>query len=173
MSNPNTDSVIMGALQQILPVGTSLLSKNPAGTVLPDGTILTYGPVYVEDEGLMGRGPFPALLLHAGSQVYTRNSTSTYDGVATINCEYADKWDSQPNTITAVRNGIKADLEIMKHNVGRNESLQIGLTAYAVSVPRISLSPYMGMFDEKLVPGFTIVKRVMQLTINVLPYDEL
>ena len=167
MSNPNVDVVILTALAQILPVGTNLLTLHPVVSPALYGST-----VYIQDRDAMMLGGFPALLLHAGTQKYQRNSTNTYDGGLAAICEICDRWDTQPSTLKAIRDGLAADLEIMKHNVSKNETLQIGLTNYAVSVPGITLSPYEGSFDTTEEPGVELVKRIMVLSINILPYDE-
>ena len=157
----------MQALAQILPVNTNLLALHPV--ISPS---LWGSTVYIQDRFAMTQGAFPALLLHAGPQTYQRNSTSTYLGVLTVLCEIVDRWDTQPNTIKTIRDSLAADLEIMKHNVSADESLKIGLTNYSTSVPKIGLSPYEGSFDTTEQPGVVLVKRIMTLTINILPYDE-
>ncbi|HZU01521.1 MAG TPA: hypothetical protein VFA10_17770 [Ktedonobacteraceae bacterium] len=167
MANPNTDLVILQALAAILPVGTRLLALNPITPTAPYGST-----VYIQDDFSMAQGAFPALQLYADTQSYTRNSQLSYDGGAQFHAEYCDRWDTQPNTIKAIRDAIAADLEIMKSNVGKNEALVVNGVEHATSVPKLTLSGYHGMLDSSIAPGLTVVKRELVIYVNILPYDE-
>lgn len=114
---------------------------------------------------------FPACHLEAGGQHYERNSQLSYHGLLSVELEYYDRWDLQAATIDTVRASIAADLERLKSNIESNESLAQGGIAYTVSIPHISLSPYMGSEVDDLIPGMTFIMRSMSMHINLLPYD--
>lgn len=161
-NNPNTDTVILGVLKNILPANTQLAAGSQSGTGVEQ--------IYVQNKYLMSLGNFPAIHLEAGGQHYRRNSRSTYMGGLEVIVEYYDRWDTQASTIDTIRANIALDLERAKSNVESNDSLAYGGQAYAISIPEVSLSPYKGEIDTQF-PGMTLVYRAMHLMINILPYD--
>jgi hypothetical protein len=155
--NPNSDIVVLNALAVILPANTNLATVG--------------GKVYVQNRyQMISQNIFPALHLSAGVQVHTRDSQNQYLGAMQAVVEYCDRWDAQDSTIDAIRAGIAADMEIMMSNAQHNEILNVGMTAHAVSIPRIVLSPYKGELDDTN-GGLKLVCRTMTLTVNILPYD--
>lgn len=165
MSNPNTDIVILTALGNVLLPGTRLATLQAVVTPMPK-------PFYVQDVFEMSKGMFPAIHLSSGSQSHHRISTNHYEGELLAIVTYYDKWTSQTKTNDAIRANIAADLEIMKSNVSKNESLMYNNVAYSVSIPRITLSPYKGEFEENVAP-LKLVYRTMELEISIPPYDEM
>lgn len=151
----------MNALQVILPgyptPNTNLANQN--------------GQIVVQDAYDLSQGAFPAVHLEAGAQRHQLVTGLGYDGIVKIDVSYFDRWDEQTITINGIRAAIDTDLAIMMANVQGNPSLAYGGNSYATSVPTIDLSPYKGEIDKDTVPGLTLVKRVMTLTVNILPYD--
>lgn len=166
MANPNTDSVILNALGNILLPNTRLASLQAAVSPTPM-------PFYVQQKFKMSQGMFPALHLWAGIQSYKRLSTNHYDGVLLAIVEYYDKWTSQPSQHDVIRANIAADLEIMKSNAGKNEDLVFLNVNRSTSIPRMTLSPYRGEFDEETVPGQKLIYQTLELSISIPPYDEM
>jgi hypothetical protein len=168
-NNPNTDHVILGVLK-------SLILNDPhsgqPNTILGQNQVsLNTSLIYIESKYAMSQGPFPALHLSSGHQDYHyAGGPRTYGGVLEAIIEYCDRWDLQASTIDQIRANIASDLERMKANIETNDSLAYQGQNYAISIPRITLSPYMGEFDTQF-PGLTLVCRTMSLTINILPYD--
>ena len=64
---------------------------------------------------------------------------------------------------------ISADLERMKSNVESNDDTEYGGTNHTISLGKIAFSSYEDQKDETFV-GLTLIKRVMTLTYNILPY---
>lgn len=167
MANPNTDIVILTALGNVLLPGTRLASLQAAVSPPPPKSF------YVQQKFEMSKGMFPALHLSAGIQSYNRLSTNHYGGVLLAIVEYYDKWTSQPSQHDVIRANIAADLEIMKSNAGKNEDLVFLNVSRSVSIPRMTLSPYRGEFDEETVPGQKLIYRTLELSISIPPYDEM
>lgn len=161
MPNQYTDRVVMAALAQILP---GYPTKN---------TILAQlnGNIVIESSYKIATGAFPALHLEPDRQKHSIVGASVYAGQMTILATYYDRLDAQSNTIDTVRQKIDADLQQMMTNVQQNPSLVVGQQENATSVPTLELSPYKGELDDKLIPGVTVVKRILTLTVNILPYD--
>lgn len=164
MANPNTDNVVLTALGNVIWPNTSLATMQALQMPTPP-------KFYVHNKFQMSQGSFPAIHLSAGTQVY-RELGPQYQGTLLAIVEYYDRWDSQPNTIDAIRAAIAADLEIMKSNAGKNRSLVYNNVAHNVSIPQITLSPYRGEIDAETVPGQKLVYRTMTLSISIPPYDE-
>lgn len=156
-----TDRTLMAALQTLLP-----------GYPTPNTNLATEnGQIVVQDTFTLSGGTFPAVLIEVGPQRHQLITTTGYAGTVKFDVNYFDRWDEQLATIDTIRTQIDTDLAIMMHNIQINPSLAIGGTEYATSVPMIDLSPYKGEVDKETVPGLTLVKRTMTLTINILPYD--
>jgi hypothetical protein len=166
MSNPNTDIVILTALGNVLLANTRLATLQAAVSPTPM-------PFYVQQKFKMSQGMFPALHLSSGIQSYNRLSTNHYGGNLLAIVEYYDKWTSQAATNDAIRANIAADLEIMKSNAGKNEDLVFLNVSRSTSIPRMTLSPYRGEFDEETVPGQKLIYRTLELSISIPPYDEM
>jgi hypothetical protein len=167
MSNPNTDIVILNALGTVLLPNTRMATLQAALTPNPPA-------FYVQQKYEMTQGPqWPALHLSAGSQSYHRLSPNHYEGTLLAIVEYYDKWTSQASQHDVIRANIAADLEIMKSNVSKNEGLiGSGHVQQSRGIPRITLSPYKGEFDESAAP-LKLIYRTMELTISIPPYDEI
>jgi hypothetical protein len=165
MSNPNTDIVVLNALGNVLLAGTRMATLQAA--------ISGATKFYVQQKFALTQGKqFPALHLSSGSQSYHRISTNHYEGTLLAIVEYYDKWTSQSSQLDTIRANIAADLEIMKSNVSKNENLVYNNVSYAVSIPRITLSPYKGEIDESAAP-LKLIYRTMELDISIPPYDEM
>lgn len=161
MANPNTDLVIMEAIKIILP-----------GYPTPNTRLAQVGGIVsIQSTYPLAQGNFPAVLLYADTQQHIINTGNGYDGHVVICVEYYDRWDNQPATIDAIRANINVDLQQMMTNLQHNSSLVVGTTVHAVSLTPIKLSSFKGELDWKLVPGLTLVKRSMDVTVNILPYD--
>lgn len=157
MSNPNTDILLMQALGVVAPAGTRLQSLN--------------GPVLIEDETSLAAGKFPALHIETGPQRHKVISGAVYDGEVRFDLTYFDRWDTQSQTIDQIRSIIRDDLEKMADNIRHNSSLTIGNVFHTISIPVIDYSPYKGEIDYRSCPGLTLVKRILTITVNLLPYD--
>lgn len=167
MANPNTDIVILNALGNVLLANTRMAMLQAAISPTPP-------KFYVQKKFEMTQGPqFPALHLSSGSQSYNRISPNHYEGTLLAIVEYYDKWTSQPSQHDEIRANIAADLEIMKSNVSKNEGLiGSGHVQQSRAIPRITLSPYKGEFDESAAP-LKLIYRTMELLISIPPYDEI
>jgi len=166
MSNPNTDIIILNALGNILLPGTRMAELQAAISPSPQ-------KFYVQQKFSLTQGKqFPALHLASGAQSYHRISTNHYEGSLLAIVEYYDKWTSQANQHDTIRANIAADLEIMKSNVSKNESLVYNNVNHSTSIPRITLSPYKGEIDESAAP-LKLIYRTMELEISIPPYDEM
>lgn len=155
----NIDDDVMQTLQYILlgqPYNTRLSQVG--------------GSVYIEEDYKLSNGKFPALLLEVGKQLHTVQGTNVYEATLNIICTYYDRWDQTMVPIDTIRRNIKSDLMVMMGNVQANPGLQKDGSSHG-SLQKIQLDPYRGSLDEKTIPGLTLVKRAMTLTINVLPYD--
>lgn len=126
--------------------------------------------VYVQAEFTMFQnGVFPALLLSSGQQAYTRASQRNYDGTLQAYADYYDVWAETTRTLDQIRADVATDLERIKANIESNDSLTIGNTALTISAPRMSLSPYEGMF--KTYGSVTYIWRRLAMSFLILPYD--
>lgn len=161
MANPNTDKVIMQTLAVLLP------GYPTANTTLA----AVGGDVIVQNEYALSQGQFPAVHVEVGMQRHQLVTTTGYSGIAKFDITYFDRWDEQQTTIDGIRSHIDDDLAVMMDNIQQNPSLAYGGAAHATSIPTIELSPYKGEIDKTSVPGLTLVKRVMTVTVNILPYD--
>lgn len=163
VNNPTTDLVVLNAVANVMLPGSVIASQDPTN----QGGL---GLVFIEDLYALSLSQTPAVHLSAGNQPYQRNSLRTYIGQLTVEVCYYKRWDQTPETIAQIRKDIAADLEVLKGNLESNESLAFGAQAYAVSIPRITLSPFKGAIDGTF-PNFSAIRREMFLTINLLPYD--
>ena len=161
MANQFTDRVVMNALAQILP-GYPTANTNLAQLG---------GSIVVENEYKLSNSRFPAIHIEVGPQRHSIETNSGYSAVMKIMVTYYDRYDEQNTPIDTIRLNIDNDLQTMMTNVQRNTSLIVGQQSNAASVPYIDLSDYKGELENKVVPGLTLVKRMMTLTVNVLPYD--
>ena len=165
MANPNTDRVLMSAIQQVGLTGTQLSAMG--GTVV-------INDAYTLSSGITPQGvpvTFPALLLTVGTQKHTVVTYAGYDGVIQILATYYDRWDQQPNTIDTIRVNIDSDCQLIMTNIQHNSSLTVGNVSHAISIPTIELSHYEGEIEWKQVPGLVLVKRILTFFVNILPYD--
>lgn len=160
MANKNTDDIIMSALQYILP-------GQPYNTRLAS----IGGAILIQQEYKLSQGKFPAVHIEVGRQKHTIQGNNVYDATMQFMITYYDRWDQAIVSIDQIRATINADLQIMMSNVQANSSLTVGNTNHATAVCDYELSPYKGELDDKTVPGLTLVKRVLTIDVNVLPYD--
>lgn len=155
INNPTRDSVVMGVLQNLIWVGTRV----PASQV------------YIQNRTLLQTSAFPAILITAGEQEYSRTSLHEYIGVLPIKIHYYDKWEQKLGvTIDQVWANIAADLEIVKSTLESNESLVYLGNSYAVSLPRTRLTPYEAQLWDRSFADVPILYRTLTATYNVLPY---
>ncbi|GAC1589097.1 MAG: hypothetical protein NVS4B1_33450 [Ktedonobacteraceae bacterium] len=161
MPNLFTDRVIMTALATIL-----------AGYPTPNTNLSQVrGSIVIENEYKLSNSKFPAIHIEVGPQRHSIVGNNAYDAVMKIMVTYYDRYDEQQTPIDGLRLNIDTDLQTMMTNVQRNPSLIIGQQSNATSISYFDLSDYKGELDKQTVPGLTLVKRMLTLTVNVLPYD--
>lgn len=157
-NNPNTDIAVMTILKNILPVNTALGSSSL---------------IYIQEKYKMAlllsqNAPY-AVHLSSGPQSYERAELSGFDGQLNINVGYYSRWDETPDTIDDIWKSIAEDLERMKANIEDNDANEYQGLNHTMSIARISLDAYEGMFDRTF-QGLTLVYRQMIITYNLLPY---
>lgn len=172
-NNPTPDLVLLNALVVILNTdtqgnyNTQLAQSSQSGT---GKELMFVQNKYKMSLSLTPASPY-AVHLSSGKQSYHYAGGPRWrGGMYEALVQYYARWDTQPSSIDAIRAYLAADLERMKANIERNDSLASGGVAYAVSVPTIGLSDYKGQFDETF-SGLTLIYRTMTLTIDILPYD--
>lgn len=159
-NNPTTDQVVLSAIAQVAP------GYPAANTALG----LASGPVYVQQEyQMLATGQFPAVLIQAGAQGYSRMSQRTYNGQLTAILDYYDLWAETTRTFDQIRAAIAADLELMKSNLESNDSLTIGSQPLTVSMPHTTLSPYQGIFRTE--NGVQYIYRRLTCSFWLLDYS--
>jgi hypothetical protein len=165
-SNPTRDSVVMGAMALVAPgypTPNTAIALNSS-----DGTGVSV--IYVEREyDLLNNGVFPAVLIQAGTQGYTRMSRSTYNGQLTVLLDYYDRYDQRPTEFDVIRASIRDDLELIKSNLEANETLVVSNVALTVSLLHSTLSPYAGILRD--FNTLKLVYRRLSITYNLLDYD--
>jgi hypothetical protein len=136
-NNPTTDTVILGALSQVLigsPPNTRLSVVDPSGGGANQVVIQKRGKLL--EAGLI----FPLVHLSSGVQSYIRVYGMGYEGSLEGILEYYDVWEPQSaNSIDDVRANIAADLERVKANIEDNDSLTVAQVYHAMSTTRIQL----------------------------------
>jgi hypothetical protein len=157
--NALTDIVVATALKNVL-LGYPSTNTN-AG--------INGYPVYVEREGDLLKGQFPAILISVGTQDYQRSSRATWMGQAEFTVDYYDRWDQRPDEFDVIFANLALDLERMKANVEDNEALAQNNTMYAVSAYKHVLSPYQGILRDE--GGMKLVYRRYTVGFHLLPYD--
>lgn len=165
-NNPNTDLAVMNAF---VPIALGYPSNNTQLATVgasPSG----FGPIYVQREYDLFRGLFPAALLSADSQDYSRAARAHWFGALTLHLDYYDRYDQRPDELDDIRAAIAADLERIKANIESNDALAQNNTAYTISSYRHSLSPYQGFMRD--VNDMQLVYRRYTVSFNLLPYDS-
>jgi hypothetical protein len=157
MANPNTDTVLMAAIAQVLLPGTRIGSLG--------------NPVVIEDEWQLARGRFPAVHIETDRQKHGKEGYNVWSGHVRFIIAYYDRWDKASARIDIIRKSIKADLEIIMANLQHDSSLSAGGTPLATSAYEFLLAPYKGELDDRTIPGLTLVKRTLRVGYNLLPYD--
>lgn len=169
-NNPNVAEVIMQAMKTIMlgypTPNTNLGALSVAGGTSSDGS----DRVFIQRDYLVGQGPWPCVVIKSMPQTFTRNSIRTFDGQAGFTVDYFDRWDQTSELIDDVRDRISLDIERLKANLESNESLAYSGNAYAVGIPKITLSGYDGELSSQF-PGLSLVYRRMSVTMMLLPYD--
>jgi hypothetical protein len=94
---------------------------------------------------------------------------SAYGAIVPIAVGYYSRWDDRNETIDAIWDDLDTDIERMAANVESNDDTEYGGTNHTISLEKIAFSSYEDQKDETFV-GLTLIKRVMTLTYNVLPY---
>jgi hypothetical protein len=110
-----------------------------------------------------------AVNMSSGQQIYTPESEGGYIGTLDIDVSYCSKWSGQVEDLDTIFANAAADLERIKANVESNDATDYGGTNHTIGLSKIVLSPYDGMLDDTL-PGLSLIKRVMTLSYNLLPY---
>lgn len=163
--NPYPAKVVMQRMAQLLVLGVE--EAPPLPLFVQKG-----GRVWVQEKYAMSQAAiWPACHLAAGAQTHARiTGGSGYAGTFTVELSLYDRWDTQPQTIDAIRDNLDSDIELLMATLQANENLSYGGNAMATSIPRFSLSPYSGEIDES-VAGLHLVVRRLTSVINILPYD--
>lgn len=160
--NPNTDLVVMQAMAQVACQGTGSTQN----------TVVAPANVYVQSEDVLQLPATVFPLLHLESLDLVEECIGEeYAGTLQVRATYYDRWDTQTLTMDQVWANIALDVERVKSNLMDNQSLAVGASAHAVSLPKVRTSPYRGEVDQTTVPGMTLVKRYMDITVELLPYD--
>src|SRR2546427_1608226 len=120
-NNPFDDLVVMGVLQQVLPIDP--ITHLPNTIIGNNQIVLSQSLIYVQQAFAMSNGPFPAVLLMAGPQSYAISSRASREGVMTIQVLYFDRWDLQPQTLDQINLTSSQDLKRMQSNIESNDSL--------------------------------------------------
>ena len=161
----NTDVQVMSSIKTVclgIPPNTALALNSTDGTGLAQ--------TYVQREyDMLNNGVFPAVLIQAGTQGFTRMSNATYAGQFTAVLDYYDRYDETNSEFDDIRAALALDLERMKSNLESNDSLAVGGAAHAVSLLKSTLSPYAGILRD--YNGIKLVYRRLMLVYNTLDYD--
>lgn len=171
-NNNNTALVVMGVLQQLIPVDPMTLQPNTQIGIAQ--AALNKSLVYIQSKyqmslNMTAANPF-AVHISAGRQSYRANGARMFLGLQEIIIDYCARWDDQDSTIDDIRASNTADLERIAANIQSNNSLAYGGQDYAISIPEMGFSPYKGEFDTTF-PGLTMVVHTLTLNINILPFD--
>ncbi len=164
LRSPNTPipaTVLLGAIRAIIPANTALTQ------VTGDTTGLSQ--VYIRQRYQMSLGAFPAVNLSTGVQQFSIVSKSSYEGGVVVLIDYYQRWDQTPQQLDTIIASMDADMERIKANLEDNPTLAQNGQAYAVSIPKFSLSADKGEEDNTF--GFILLKRTLMATILTLPYD--
>jgi hypothetical protein len=155
----------MGILKNILPVGTQLAATSTSGTGLE--------LIYIQAKYKMALNMTDAIPIavnmSSGQQERSNEAQRAYSGIIPIEVGYYSRWDDRNDTIDAIWDGLDVDIERMAANVESNDDTEYGGTNHTISLEKIAFSSYEDQKDETFV-GLTLIKRVMTLTYNVLPY---
>lgn len=166
-NNPNRDAVIIAAMKNVIngyPTPNTALALNST-----DGT--GQSVTYAEREyDMLNTGVFPAVLLSAGVQGYTRQSRITFNGQLVVDVDYYASYTNLTAEMDDLRAFIAADLELMKSNLEANETLVgSGNVALTIAIVHETLSRYKGMLLD--YNTLKLVHRVLSVTFNLLDYD--
>src|SRR5882762_1808139 len=165
-NNSNTDIAIMTLIKPIMLPNTQLAASSQSGTGSELCFIQKKYKMYLT---LKQDTPIIATNLSSGQQTYLLEAQRSYSGSIDINVEYYSKWSGLFEDLDTIYAGIAADLERMKANIEENDAIEYGGANHTISIEKIVLSPYDGMLDDAL-PGLSLIKRIMTITYNVLPY---
>ena len=168
-NNPAPDSQVLAAFKVVVPGFPTPNTRIAASSVSQNGS----EQIFIQSKFAMFQaGLFPAVLLSAAAQHYTRMSRATYDGALTVNIDYYDNWTTSGLTNDQTLAAIAADLERIKANIEDNDSLTaqtFGNSALVISIPSFSLSPYDGTIHTDA--GSQWVWRRLTASLFLLPYD--
>lgn len=155
INNPNTASVLLAAMQQIIYIGTAV----PATSV------------YVREFNKMLAGSFPAINLTGGGWNRARESRSTYAGMQHLKAKYYNRFDQSNTPIEDLWTAAVGDVEIMAANLENNETLLIQAADHAISIGGMS-------FPDDDIPkkittdaGMTLLEAELIVSYLILPYD--
>jgi len=165
-SNPNTDIVVMNTVKAIMLPNTQLEASSQSGTGLELVFIQEKYKLYLT---LKQDTPTIAVNLSAGQQIHTQEGQFAYGATLDIDVAYYSKWSGQVEDLDTIYADIATDLERMKSNIQENDATEYGGTNHTIGLAKVVLSPYDGQLDDAL-PGLSLIKRVMMLSYNILPY---
>jgi len=165
-NNPNTDIAIMTLLKSIMLPNTQIALSSQSG----NGSELCFvQEKYKMYLTLKQDTPTIAVNLSSGQQTYSLEAERAYEGSIDVDVNYYSKWSGLVEDLDTIYANIAADLERLKANIESNDATEYGGTNHTISIEKIVLSPYDGMLDDAL-PGLSLIKRIMTITYNVLPY---
>jgi hypothetical protein len=157
----------MGIVKPILLPGTQLAASSQSGTGDELCFIQEKYKMYLT---LKQDTPTIAVNLSAGQQIHTPEGQFAYGGTLDIDVNYYSKWSGLfDETLDAIYADIAADLERMKSNIQENDATEYGGTNHTIGLAKVTLSSYDGQLDDAL-PGLSLIKRVMTLSYNIMPY---
>lgn len=165
-NNPNTDIVIMSTVKPILLPNTQLAASSQSGTGDELCFIQERYKMYLT---LKQDTPTSAVNLSVGQQIHTQEGQFAYGGTLDIDVTYYSKWSGLIEDLDAIFADIAADLERMKSNIQENDQTEYGGTNHTIGLSKVVLSSYDGQLDDAL-PGLSLIKRVMTLSYNIMPY---
>lgn len=165
-SNPNTDIVVMGTVKSVMLPNTQLALSSQSGTGAELCFIQERYKMYLT---LKQDTPTSAVNLSAGQQIHTPEGNPAYGATLDIDVNYYSKWSGQIEDLDAIFADIATDLERMKSNIQENDQTEYGGTNHTIGLAKVVLSPYDGQLDDAL-PGLSLIKRIMTLSYNILPY---
>ena len=165
-NNSNTDLAIMTLLKPIILPNTQLVASSQSGTGSELCFIQEKYKMYLT---LKQDTPTLAVNMSSGTQEYSLEAQRAYTGLVAIDISYYSKWSGQAEDLDALYANIASDLERMKANAEAQDAIEYGGTNHTIGLAKIVLSPYDGQLDDAL-PGLSLIKRVLTLSYNILPY---
>lgn len=166
-NDPLNETVLLPLVASILTQGTQFALTTPSQTGLER--------VYVQQMYRMCQGAFPAILVSAGSQQTSRNSTNSATGTRIIDVDYYDRWDVNTLSMNAIRTNIRLDLERIRANIETylrdNEGFVVAGTLYPVSVLSFTIGDYSKQLMDRFGLGLSLGAARLTSTLTILPYQ--